>query len=103
MATRNTRRKPIELTDVLALRFECKKCGTILAVSLKEFSERHELYMLQKRKEPQKAKLPFADCPVCAHTWASQQVVLAEFVEHFNKLIGLLQPEESQNPPGFSL
>jgi len=76
------RRSSIELTEILALRFECKKCKSVLVVSPEKYSKWEE----QTRQERQKLKPALTDCPVCGEEWISEQLTVTEFVK---KLIAM--------------
>lgn len=85
-------KKFIELSDVLALRLECKYCGSGLSIS----SYRD----LMKREEQGK----LSNCPVCSREWASVsgstcEMTIGQFVDCLNKLRGTLKTF----PAGFVL
>jgi hypothetical protein len=89
-------KKFLELSDILALRFECKKCGSELLISsLRDISNRDE-----------QGKL--SNCPVCRNPWASVggstcELAIAEFLTVLNKLRGMLGTHEGAFPAGFAL
>jgi hypothetical protein len=86
----------IELSDILALRFECKECHSELLVSsLQDISKREELGKLN-------------NCPVCRKPWASIsgstcELTIAEFLTALNKLRGLIGTHRDAFPAGFVL
>jgi hypothetical protein len=86
-------KKFIELADILALRFECKNCGSELLISsLRDMSKREE-----------QGKL--SDCPVCRKPWASIsgttcESAIAEFLSSLNKLRSLIGTQGTF-PTGF--
>ena len=88
-------KKFIELSDILALRFECKKCGSELLISsLRDISNRDE-----------QGKL--STYPVCRNPWASVggstcELAIAEFLSSLNKLRWLIGSQGSF-PAGFSM
>jgi len=87
-------KKFIELSDILALRFECKKCGSELLISsLRDISNRDE-----------QGKLSTIQCAVirgqcCGSTC---ELAIAEFLSSLNKLRGLIGSQGSF-PAGFSM
>jgi transcription elongation factor Elf1 len=86
----------IELSDILALRFECKECHSELLVS--------SLQDISKRDEQGKLN----NCPVCRKPWASIggstcELAIAEFLTALNKLRGMLGIHQGAFPAGFSL
>lgn len=89
-------KKFIELSDILALRFECKECHSELLVSsLQDISKRNE-----------QGKL--SNCPVCRRPWASIsgstcELTIAEFLTSLNRLRGMIGTHEGAFPAGFSL
>ena len=89
-------KKFIEPSDILALRFECKSCGSELLISsLRDISKREEYGKLN-------------DCPVCCKPWASIggstcEPTIAEFLTALNKLRGMLGTHQGAFPAGFSL
>jgi hypothetical protein len=83
MMTEETK-KFIELSDVLALRLECRHCGSGLLIS----SGRD----MMKREEQGKLN----NCPVCGREWASVsgsscEMTIAQFVDCLNKLRATLK------------
>lgn len=85
-------KKFIDLTDFLALRFECKSCGSTLVIP----STRN----LEQREEQGK----LSDCPVCRKPWASVggstcEPEIARFLAALSRLNDLL----SRFPAGFTL
>ncbi len=104
-----TNTKAIELADILALRFECKNCKSVLSVPLERFSESAQRYYSDREKKV--TPPPLKVCPVCGCEWglvdnkagsSSDYVTpLTKFLERIKELI-----EQSQKPkgaPGFSL
>jgi len=89
-------KKFIELSDILALRFECKECHSELLISsLRDISKREQQGKLNT-------------CPVCRKEWASVngstcELAIAEFLTELNKLRGLLGTHQGAFPAGFSL
>jgi transcription elongation factor Elf1 len=85
----------IEWSDILALRFECKDCGSELLIS--------SLRDLSKREEQGK----LSNCPVCRKPWASVngstcELAIAEFLSALNKVRGLIG-SQGTFPAGFSM
>ena len=84
----------IELSDVLALHFECKRCKATLTVPIL----REELRTALK------------SCPNCREDWAvingsSYALMFEQFVEQLNKIRNVLNgrpPEVPAAPVGFS-
>jgi len=94
--------KHIELTDILALRFECKECGSVLSVPLEKYSE----WALRYNAHRDRVKPPLSECPVCGDPWAfvdgsDHCTPVTLFVERLNELVGVLQKKE--RAPGFSM
>jgi hypothetical protein len=86
----------IELSDILALRFECKHCGCELLIS--------SLHDMSKREEQGKLN----DCPVCRKPWASVngstcESAIAEVLSSLNKLRRLIGTHQDAFPAGFAL
>lgn len=85
-------KKFIELSDIIALRLECKnqKCKATLTTSVRDFR-----------------KGTLSACPVCKEPWAtvngsSCELAVSEFMQAFHKLEGMLGGE-GHFPAGFSL
>lgn len=82
----------IELSDVLALRFDCKnpKCGASLSASARDFRQN-----------------ALNVCPMCKESWArvnetSCELAIGEFIEAFRRLERMLS-SDGGFPTGFTL
>lgn len=85
-------KKFIELSDILSLRLECKRCESELLIS--------SLRDMLRREEEGKLN----NCPVCGREWASVsgsscELTIAQFLDSLNKLRSTLKTF----PAGFLL
>jgi len=85
-------RKFIDLSDVLALKLDCKACKSSLTIPIaRDLMAREEAFKLN-------------DCPMCRTAWiavnnSSYHAVLAEFTDKLKRLQGALDTA----PWGFTL
>jgi hypothetical protein len=87
MPNDNAARRSIELADILALRFQCKKCASALTVPLEEFSQWEE----RQRAQRNKLKPALTECPVCGELWAGYQPKVTNFVNDLQSLAAMVK------------
>jgi len=96
--------KQIELSDILALRFECNRCKSVLSIS-------PEVYSTVVEEERRQRDMPvfFLRCPVCRNEWGAYQHPLTTFVNELRNATSRMREfkdeREKQNKEkeGFSL